>query len=275
MYLPIIKEELQRYRLEYKYKLNVNDEGLVRFTIPTNWAKNPDDNINFRYLLDLIIKNYDELTQKINGGKNKITFKRRSASSFIAELWNKVQKDKSLYKVLLEESQSNEFLKELRSSLLNFKKLIENRGTKKAGLLDFLNISGLFVAPGKTPLKLVSEINEWKNELIGSNRPSSYEPIMIYNMPSSKGLEADVIFIVGLSEELFPRPDDDFEEKSRLFYVAMTRAKKELYLFSSRTRSSKITFKKDSYQLKPSPFINTIYKDHIDVKKIFPASFKK
>lgn len=273
MYLPAIKKELQRYGLEYKFKLNVRTEGLIRFTIPINWVKKPDDNINFRYLLDLIIRSYDELTKKIDKGKSGIILKRNKASKLIAELWNKVEKNKSLNKVLFEESQSNDFLKELIANLNELKKLIEDKGTKKTGLLDFLNISGLFVAPGKNPLELVSEINEWTNELIGSNKISSYEPIMIYNMPSSKGLEADVIFVIGLSKELFPNPKGDIEEESRLFYVAMTRAKKELHLFSSRTRSAKITFGK-SYQLEPSPFINAVYKDHLEIKKIFPSKNK-
>ncbi len=275
MYLPVIKKELQRYRLEYKYKLNINDEGLIRFTILMNWVKNPDDNINLRHLLDLIIKNHDDLTKKIDKEKDRIMIKREKASKLIVGLWNKVKKNESLNKILFEESQKNEFLEDLKTNLNEFKKLIKDKGTKKTGLLDFLKTSGLFVAPGKNPLELVSEINEWMNELIGSNKVSSYEPVMIYSMPSSKGLEADVIFVIGLSKELFPDPKDDVEEKSRLFYVAMTRAKKELYLFSSRTRSSKTTFKPDSYQLNPSPFISAISKDNIKIKRIFPKKKSK
>ncbi len=50
----------------------------------------------------------------------------------------------------------------------------------------------------------------------------------------------------------------------------MTKAKKELYLFSSRTRSTKITFNKASYQLEPSSFISMICKDNIDIRKVYP-----
>jgi len=85
-------------------------------------------------------------------------------------------------------------------------------------------------------------------------------------MPSSKGLEGDVIFVVGLSDELFPNPNLDKKEQSRLFYVALTRAKKELYLFSSRTRPANITFKTTSFQLKKSEFIDVIPKEHLDVQ---------
>jgi DNA helicase-2/ATP-dependent DNA helicase PcrA len=270
MYFPILKKELQRFGLNYRYKLNINEEGLTRFTVLMDWVNNTDDNVLFRYLIDLIIKNYDNLTQKINKGNYGIVLKRKEANKIIAELWKKVDRSNSLYKVFIEESQNNDFLKELKKNLDNLKELIDNRGTKKSGLVDFLNISGLFVAPGNNPSNLVAEINEWINELVGTNKENSDEPIMIHNMPSSKGLEADIIFVIGLSKELFPSPHDDIEEKSRLFYVAMTRARKELYLFSSRTRSSKITFNKISYQLEPSPFISAICKDNIEIRKIYP-----
>ncbi len=51
-----------------------------------------------------------------------------------------------------------------------------------------------------------------------------------------KGLEAKVVFVIGLEEGLFPDPAKDLEEQRRLFYVAMTRAKSELYLCTSRMR---------------------------------------
>ncbi len=51
-----------------------------------------------------------------------------------------------------------------------------------------------------------------------------------------KGLEAKVVFVIGLEEGLFPDPRKDIEEQRRLFYVGMTRAKSELYLCTSKMR---------------------------------------
>ena len=59
---------------------------------------------------------------------------------------------------------------------------------------------------------------------------------------AAKGLEFDTVFVSGMEEGLFPHegigPDDDRdeEEERRLFYVAMTRAKKRLFLTLAAVR---------------------------------------
>jgi DNA helicase-2/ATP-dependent DNA helicase PcrA len=58
---------------------------------------------------------------------------------------------------------------------------------------------------------------------------------------SAKGLEFDAVFITGLEEGLFPHENsmsdhDGLEEERRLMYVAITRARKRLYLSHSQTR---------------------------------------
>ena len=82
------------------------------------------------------------------------------------------------------------------------------------------------------------------------------------------------MLVVGLSKGLFPRADADVGENSRLLYVAMTRAKKELHLFSARRRPANITFKNASYQLQPSPFIDTIPAERLETKRIYPRKKK-
>ena len=53
-------------------------------------------------------------------------------------------------------------------------------------------------------------------------------------MHQAKGLEFPVVFVIGLAEGLFPlqrsKEAGGLEEERRLFYVAITRAKDELYL---------------------------------------------
>ena len=58
--------------------------------------------------------------------------------------------------------------------------------------------------------------------------------ITLMTVHAAKGLEFDAVFVVGMEQGLFPsiRNDDtrDPEEERRLFYVALTRARKRLFL---------------------------------------------
>lgn len=63
--------------------------------------------------------------------------------------------------------------------------------------------------------------------------------IVIATVHGAKGLEFDTVFVVGCEEKIFPisRDDkDDLEEERRLMYVAITRAKRDLYITSSASR---------------------------------------
>jgi DNA helicase-2/ATP-dependent DNA helicase PcrA len=67
------------------------------------------------------------------------------------------------------------------------------------------------------------------------------DAIQLMTVHSSKGLEFDCVFITGLEEGLFPHENsmsdvDGLEEERRLMYVAITRARKRLYLTFSQTR---------------------------------------
>lgn len=66
--------------------------------------------------------------------------------------------------------------------------------------------------------------------------------VTLMTVHGAKGLEFPVVFVVGLEEELFPMggrngEEADFEEERRLFYVAITRAKRELYFSHAKQRS--------------------------------------
>jgi superfamily I DNA/RNA helicase len=60
--------------------------------------------------------------------------------------------------------------------------------------------------------------------------------VNIMSIHKSKGLGADHVFMIGLIEGIIPnvaRGNDTIENQRRLFYVGMTRAKKNLHLISS------------------------------------------
>ena len=79
------------------------------------------------------------------------------------------------------------------------------------------------------------------------------DKVNLMTVHCAKGLEFGCVFVAGMEEKLFPLEMDgtrfEEEEERRLFYVAVTRAKKELYLTSalSRIRFGKRTFAAQSH----------------------------
>jgi DNA helicase-2/ATP-dependent DNA helicase PcrA len=93
------------------------------------------------------------------------------------------------------------------------------------------------------------------------------DQIRLSTIHQAKGLEFDVVFIIMLCDGLFPsarsvKTSDGEEEERRLFYVALTRARDELYLsYPSRRSASWDT--DDTVQL-PSRFLKELPKELID-----------
>jgi DNA helicase II / ATP-dependent DNA helicase PcrA len=89
--------------------------------------------------------------------------------------------------------------------------------------------------------------------------------VRLMTVHSAKGLEFSYVFITGLEEGLFPheRLDDgktDKEEERRLFYVALTRAEKKVFLTYAHMRT---IFGSQRVNL-PSSFLNDISKEHVE-----------
>ena len=67
------------------------------------------------------------------------------------------------------------------------------------------------------------------------------DAVLMMTMHSAKGLEFPVVFLAGMEDGLFPgfratEREEDMEEERRLCYVAVTRAKEELYLTCAERR---------------------------------------
>jgi DNA helicase-2/ATP-dependent DNA helicase PcrA len=83
--------------------------------------------------------------------------------------------------------------------------------------------------------------------------------VVLSTIHKAKGLEWKVVFIISLSEHLFPPSHNrenelDIEEERRIFYVALTRAKDDLFLISPKSANS---YKKTVF-LQPSRFVNEL-----------------
>lgn len=91
------------------------------------------------------------------------------------------------------------------------------------------------------------------------------DAVVMMTMHSAKGLEFPNVFLVGMEEGIFPgfravEKEEDLEEERRLCYVAVTRAKKQLYLTCAERR---MMYGRTQY-CKPSRFLEEIPKDFVD-----------
>ena len=144
-------------------------------------------------------------------------------------------------------------------------KTIENEA-KLENLEEFKSIAKNFedYNPGATleefliEISLISDVKETKSE----------DVVTLMTMHAVKGLEFDVVFVTGLEEGLFPHAnsiyeENELEEERRLFYVAITRAKKVLYLTNARSR---VLFGRIEAN-PPSRFIDEINEE--DIERMF------
>ncbi len=119
---------------------------------------------------------------------------------------------------------SNELESELRLENLEEFKTITSQFEEKYGIIsleEFLS-----------EISLVSDVSEYKN---------NNDAVTLMTVHLAKGLEFDNVFVVGLEEGLFPhfnaKDNNEIEEERRLLYVAITRAKKKLYLVNALRRT--------------------------------------
>ena len=118
-------------------------------------------------------------------------------------------------------------------------KSLENEA-KVENLNEFKTVALMFEESGIYDLQtfleniaLVSDRGQYNND---------GDEVSIMTLHSAKGLEFNVVFLLGMEEGLFPHNRSfnslsDLEEERRLCYVGITRAKEKLYLLSARQRT--------------------------------------
>jgi DNA helicase II / ATP-dependent DNA helicase PcrA len=94
---------------------------------------------------------------------------------------------------------------------------------------------------GETMSPLAAFLTHASLEAGDNQAQAGEDAVQLMTIHSAKGLEFDCVFISGLEEGLFPHENsssdlDGLEEERRLMYVAITRARKRLYLSFSQTR---------------------------------------
>jgi DNA helicase-2/ATP-dependent DNA helicase PcrA len=103
------------------------------------------------------------------------------------------------------------------------------------GAVDEFSEDGVIMSP------LAAFLTHASLEAGDNQAQAGEDAVQLMTVHASKGLEFDAVFITGLEEGLFPHENamndfDGLEEERRLMYVAITRARKRLYLSHSQTR---------------------------------------
>ncbi|MEO0297237.1 MAG: 3'-5' exonuclease, partial [candidate division WOR-3 bacterium] len=146
---------------------------------------------------------------------------------------------------IYEEVEFIKHLKKISTDNLNFESRYEN-------LMELFASMREFVLKEEKP----SLTNYLQNVVLRIDEENIEKDIFtLMTVHNAKGLEAETVIITGLEEGLFPHflsleNDREIEEERRLFYVALTRAKKEVYLLYSRER-----WRKGTRETLPSRFL--------------------
>lgn len=228
---------------------------------------NPKDDVSFLRVINtpkrgIGLRTIEHLTEKadmegislfeaIDGGKEEkfkdliISLQKVAESVTLTELIDKVLDSTGMKQELVSEKSIES---EIRLENLEEFKSITKAFEERMGLVsleDFLY-----------EVSLVNDKDEYKD---------SRHKVSLMTIHSVKGLEYDIVFVLGLEEGIFPHRNclmsaSETEEERRLCYVAITRAKEKLYLLNARRR---VLFGEDSIN-PPSRFISEIDESLID-----------
>ena len=142
----------------------------------------------------------------------------------------------------MESERRLEVLEEFKSITKSF----EER-TGSVSLADFLE-----------EISLIADVTEHKEE---------DDVVTLMTMHSAKGLEFEVVFLVGMEDGIFPHQNSfceegGLEEERRLCYVGITRAKEKLYITNAKRRT---LYGKDVMN-SPSRFIKEIDQELLEIE---------
>ncbi len=168
-------------------------------------------------------------------------------------------KNKDAYKAASQVAKSSGIIKELYDD-----RTVEGR-VRYENLQELLNSIKAFVDDPETEDKSLESFLQEVALYTTSDADTDPDAVTLMTIHMSKGLEFSHVYIVGIEEDLFPSQlmlssREDLEEERRLFYVAITRAKKKLFLSYALQRYRFGQLK----PCEPSRFLEEISHDYLN-----------
>lgn len=259
----VMEMKLNDYRIPYKivgglafWSRSEIKDMLAYLSI----VENPDNFLAFERIINVPTRGIGEKTYlKIRAisEDNRINFK---------DALNKVVEERLLPKKSLEAvSIFNQFvieLYDLKKENVSIKDYIEYI-IENTTLLDFYKEDGNDKGDERISniMELISASDHFQSENLENSvqdfvnfailqttydKESNSDCVQLMSIHTSKGLEFENVFVIGMEMDIFPSSrsikENKIEEERRLAYVALTRAKKELYLSSTQFRFPKQEF---------------------------------
>jgi len=265
-----IIKELKKAGIKFTAPQSLPGEGLPIISTSHKWLKNESDNLSLRECIERMIDNPRSGVPSRKVRKPEKLKIREEAYQEICNLWIAVLSGEkaNLWESLKANKDHNKFLNNLYTILNELRQLYSSNDSPEK--LMSLVIQHLSSWDKTTPM--LEEIDLWLEIAEGHKYSMQGSGVEIMTFQGAKGLEADVVCVIGLEEGTLPRNSSSPEqiaEQSRLMLVSMTRAEKELHLLHARNRSAQVVFrpvhqKGKSPDISPSKFLDAIPTQHME-----------
>jgi DNA helicase-2/ATP-dependent DNA helicase PcrA len=179
---------------------------------------------------------------------------------------------------LTPEDSPSEVIKKLIKVLSDYIKIKYNNWEDR---LDDLNQLSIYANNFPNIRKFLENLslnlsNLESKTVLSGNRREEEKPLIISTIHRAKGLEWSIVFIPMLCEDSFPSSrvkgdSEGFEEERRVFYVAVTRTKDQLYLISPSVMKGYRGFQ----TLRLSPFVSELNSNVYQKSSVYIRSTKK
>ena len=282
----VLEEQLIKFEIPYKivgglrfYERKEIKDIVAYFRL----VLNPDDNISFtrcintrRGLGSSTLEKLNQIAEQKQLSLMEATLYCINDRSFRADITNNLA---SFISIISSIQESNTTLSQIYESILdktNFLENLKKTGTKDSetrieNLDEFRNVIRQFEDRFKSSkldnIKILQQFLEEISLMTSEVTYSGINYVSLMTLHSSKGLEFQNVFMVGMEENMFPgvkavtSPDNaQIEEERRLCYVGMTRACERLWFTHARYRRVNA---RSLYNI-PSRFIDEIPKEYMD-----------